>query len=207
MLDVGFFWSAATVRICPCSLYSRRSEGPPQAPANMARARQKPTEMRIGVVYSGQPPARNRPGRRRRRPPVSQGIRVRADGCPVLNVVASHPGIEPMIWIGTSGYNYPEWKGAFTPPTCRRRKCCRTLPARFPTVEINYTFYRMPTEKLVAGWAAQTPSPYRLTLKAPRRISHDSRLRNCAELSPAFAAPPARLATSWVCCCFSCRRT
>ena len=58
--------------------------------------------------------------------------------------------------------------------------------ARFPTVEINYTFYRMPTEKLVAGWAAQTPSPYKLTLKAPRRITHDSRLRNCGPLLAAF---------------------
>ena len=58
--------------------------------------------------------------------------------------------------------------------------------ARFPTVEINYTFYRMPNEKLVAGWAAQTPSPYKLTLKAPRRITHDSRLKNCGELVAAF---------------------
>jgi uncharacterized protein YecE (DUF72 family) len=58
--------------------------------------------------------------------------------------------------------------------------------ARYPTVEINYTFYRMPNEKLVGGWAGQTPSPYRLTLKAPRRITHDSRLRNCGELVNAF---------------------
>ena len=58
--------------------------------------------------------------------------------------------------------------------------------ARFPTVEINYTFYRMPNEKLVGGWAAQTPSPYKLTLKAPRRITHDSRLKNCGELVKAF---------------------
>ena len=58
--------------------------------------------------------------------------------------------------------------------------------ARFPTVEINYTFYRMPNEKLVGGWAAQTPSPYKLTLKAPRRITHDSRLKNCGPLVAAF---------------------
>jgi len=44
----------------------------------------------------------------------------------------------------------------------------------------------MPTEKLVSGWAAQTPSPYKLTLKAPRRITHDSRLRNCGDLVAAF---------------------
>jgi uncharacterized protein YecE (DUF72 family) len=46
----------------------------------------------------------------------------------------------------------------------------------------------MPTEKLVSGWAAQTPSPYKLTLKAPRRITHDSRLRNCGSLVAAFCA-------------------
>ena len=87
-----------------------------------------------------------------------------------------------MIWIGTSGYNYPEWKGSFYPPIFRPRRCCRITRRGFPTVEINYTFYRMPTEKLVAGWAAQTPSPYKLTLKAPRRITHDSRLKNCGSL-------------------------
>src|SRR5258708_15010216 len=58
--------------------------------------------------------------------------------------------------------------------------------ARFPTVEINYTFYRMPNEKLVGGWAAQTPSPYKLTLKAPRRITHDGRLKNAGSLVGAF---------------------
>jgi uncharacterized protein YecE (DUF72 family) len=90
------------------------------------------------------------------------------------------------VWVGTSGYNYPEWKGSFYPPTLPAAKMLPYYAARFPTVEINYTFYRMPTEKLVSGWAAQTPSPYKLTLKAPRRITHDSRLRNCGELVKAF---------------------
>ena len=91
-----------------------------------------------------------------------------------------------MIWIGTSGYNYPEWKGSFYPKDLPQAKMLPYYAARFPTVEINYTFYRMPTEKLVAGWAAQTPSPYKLTLKAPRRITHDSRLKNCGPLVAAF---------------------
>ena len=91
-----------------------------------------------------------------------------------------------MIWIGTSGYNYPEWKGSFYPADLATAKMLPYYAARFPTVEINYTFYRMPNEKLVGGWAAQTPETYRLTLKAPRRITHDSRLKNCAELVDAF---------------------
>jgi uncharacterized protein YecE (DUF72 family) len=91
-----------------------------------------------------------------------------------------------MIWIGTSGYNYPEWKGRFYPSDLSSAKMLPYYAARFPTVEINYTFYRMPTEKLVAGWAANTPSPYKLTLKAPRRITHDSRLKQCDELVDSF---------------------
>jgi uncharacterized protein YecE (DUF72 family) len=91
-----------------------------------------------------------------------------------------------MIWIGTSGYNYPEWKGSFYPADLSAAKMLPYYAARFPTVEINYTFYRMPNETLVGGWAAQTPSPYRLTLKAPRRITHDSRLKNCGELVSSF---------------------
>jgi uncharacterized protein YecE (DUF72 family) len=57
---------------------------------------------------------------------------------------------------------------------------------RFSTVEINYTFYRMPTEKLLAGWAQATPESFRFTLKAPRRITHDSKLRGVEELTGAF---------------------
>jgi uncharacterized protein YecE (DUF72 family) len=93
-----------------------------------------------------------------------------------------------MIWIGTSGYNYPEWKGRFYPSDLPAAKMLPYYAERFPTVEINYTFYRMPNEKIVAGWAAHTPSPYRLTLKAPRRITHDRRLKDCGDLVSSFCA-------------------
>src|SRR5436305_1339039 len=86
-----------------------------------------------------------------------------------------------MIWVGTSGYNYPEWKGSFYPKDLPAARMLPYYAARLPTVEINYTFYRMPTEKLVAGWAAKTPDHFKLTLKAPRRITDDARLKNCGE--------------------------
>jgi uncharacterized protein YecE (DUF72 family) len=60
--------------------------------------------------------------------------------------------------------------------------------ARFSTVEINYTFYRLPTEKMVAAWAAATPDAFRLTLKAPKRITHDRRLKDCTTLVQAFCS-------------------
>ena len=86
-----------------------------------------------------------------------------------------------MIWVGTSGYNYPEWKGSFYPATLPASKMLPYYAERFPTVEINYTFYRAPTEKILEGWDKATPDRFKLTLKAPRRITHDARLRDCAD--------------------------
>jgi uncharacterized protein YecE (DUF72 family) len=53
-------------------------------------------------------------------------------------------------------------------------------------VEINYTFYHLPTETLLASWSAGTPEGFRLTLKAPRRITHDARLQRCEDLLDGF---------------------
>ena len=91
-----------------------------------------------------------------------------------------------MIWVGTSGYNYPEWKGSFYPADLSAAKMLPFYAARFSTVEINYTFYRMPSEKLLSGWMAQVPKEFRFTLKAPRRITHDAKLVNCEELTKSF---------------------
>jgi len=52
---------------------------------------------------------------------------------------------------------------------------------RLATVEINYTFYRSPKPEILAGWSGQTPPGFRFTLKAPKRITHQARLRDCAE--------------------------
>jgi uncharacterized protein YecE (DUF72 family) len=82
------------------------------------------------------------------------------------------------VRIGTSGYNYPAWKGTFYPADLPAAKMLPYYAARFPTVEINATFYRMPTPKTVAGWAAATPEGFVLALKAPQRITHFARLRN-----------------------------
>jgi uncharacterized protein YecE (DUF72 family) len=95
--------------------------------------------------------------------------------------------IEDMnVLVGTSGYNYPEWRGSFYPEKFSTAKMLEYYAARFATVEINYTFYRMPTEKLLAGWAAGTPDNFRFTLKAPRRITHDSKLQRCEDLLHGF---------------------
>ena len=85
------------------------------------------------------------------------------------------------LWVGTSGYAYPEWRGSFYPEKMQTAKMLPYYAERFPTVEINNTFYRMPNAKLLEGWSAQTPEHFRLTLKAPQRITHQKRLRDCAD--------------------------
>jgi uncharacterized protein YecE (DUF72 family) len=90
------------------------------------------------------------------------------------------------IWVGTSGYNYPEWKGSFYPADLSAAKMLAYYAQRFRTVEINYTFYRMPNAKTLAGWVAETPPGFRFTLKAPRRITHDKRLKEVGDTVAAF---------------------
>jgi uncharacterized protein YecE (DUF72 family) len=82
------------------------------------------------------------------------------------------------LFVGTSGYNFPEWKGTFYPPKLPTAKWLEYYASRLGTVEINYTFYRMPTAKVVAGWDAVTPPGFSFVLKAPQRITHMARLKN-----------------------------
>lgn len=97
------------------------------------------------------------------------------------------------LWVGTSGYNYPEWKGSFYPQKLPAAKMLPYYAERLSTVEINYTFYRMPTAKIVEGWMSATPDAFRLTLKAPKHITHDRRLKDCAESVRMFTDAAAML--------------
>jgi uncharacterized protein YecE (DUF72 family) len=85
------------------------------------------------------------------------------------------------IWVGTSGYQYPEWRGSFYPEKFPTAKMLPYYAQRFSTVEINYTFYRMPNAKTIAGWNAETPAGFSFALKASRRITHDARLKDVDE--------------------------
>ena len=88
--------------------------------------------------------------------------------------------------VGTSGYNYPEWRGSFYPEKFPTGKMLAFYADHFNTVEVNYTFYRIPTPPLLEGWAKGTPETFTFTLKAPRRITHDSKLQRCEDLTQTF---------------------
>lgn len=97
------------------------------------------------------------------------------------------------IWVGTSGYNYPEWKGSFYPETLPAAKMLPYYAERLATVEINYTYYRTPNRDILDGWNRATPERFKLTLKAPKRITHDRRLRDVGDLVRYFLETAATL--------------
>jgi uncharacterized protein YecE (DUF72 family) len=83
--------------------------------------------------------------------------------------------------VGTSGYNYPEWRGSFYPEKFPTAQMLPYYAQRFRSVEINYTFYRTPKVEILGGWCAATPETFKFTLKAPKRITHIARLKDCAD--------------------------
>jgi uncharacterized protein YecE (DUF72 family) len=82
------------------------------------------------------------------------------------------------ILVGTSGWSYKEWKGSFYPEKLPAEDMLRFYASRFPTVEVNNSFYRIPSERVLAGWAEQVPEGFRFVLKASRRVTHNSRLKD-----------------------------
>jgi uncharacterized protein YecE (DUF72 family) len=81
-----------------------------------------------------------------------------------------------MLWIGTSGYSYPEWKGSFYPAKLPQAQMFAYYAQRHSTVEINHTFRAMPEAQVFSAWAAAAPAGFRYTLKAPQQITHHKRL-------------------------------
>ena len=87
-----------------------------------------------------------------------------------------------MQWLaGTSGFSYKEWKGTFYPEDLSSADMLAWYASRLPAVEINNTFYRMPRESVLEGWADSVPESFRFVLKASRRITHFKRLHGAEE--------------------------
>jgi uncharacterized protein YecE (DUF72 family) len=85
------------------------------------------------------------------------------------------------LYVGTSGYSYKEWKGTFYPKDLPDKKMLSFYGERFRTVEINNTFYRMPTESVLEAWAGEVPADFKFVLKASQRITHMQRLKDAGD--------------------------
>ena len=81
------------------------------------------------------------------------------------------------LLAGTSGYAFKEWKGGFYPAEVKEDGWLGYYASKFPTVEINNTFYRLPKEAVLREWAAQVPEQFTFAIKASQRITHFARLK------------------------------
>ncbi|KPK39421.1 MAG: hypothetical protein AMJ69_05615 [Gammaproteobacteria bacterium SG8_47] len=105
-----------------------------------------------------------------------------------LEAAASSPRTAqtPQLYIGTSGWHYPHWQGTFYPERMKRNEWLAYYATQFDCIEINNSFYRLPTAEQVARWAAQTDDSFRFALKAPQSITHRRKLRNCEQIVEQF---------------------
>jgi uncharacterized protein YecE (DUF72 family) len=78
--------------------------------------------------------------------------------------------------VGCSGWNYAHWRERFYPRGCPPSRWLRYYAERFDTVEVNATFYRLPTRQAVAGWVEQSPGGFLFSVKASRYLTHVKRL-------------------------------
>ena len=90
------------------------------------------------------------------------------------------------IRLGTQGWNYDAWVGPFYPIGTRPADFLTLYARAFNTVEVDSTFYAIPSPKTMRDWAARTPGGFTFALKLPKEISHDKRLRDDAGLAPLF---------------------
>jgi len=103
---------------------------------------------------------------------------------------------QDRFFLGTSGWAYPTWKPDFYPAGTPSRLFLQTYAARLTSVEVNYTFSKLPTAMQLQGWLDAAPIEFRFSFKAPQRITHFQRLRDSADSVTEFlsALEPARTA-------------
>ena len=86
-----------------------------------------------------------------------------------------------MLWIGTSGWQYKDWKGRLYPEKLPQRLWLEHFAAHFPTVEVNNAFYRLPERTTFEQWRERTPDGFCVAVKMSRYLTHIKRLREPAE--------------------------
>ncbi|RMG36438.1 MAG: DUF72 domain-containing protein [Planctomycetota bacterium] len=97
------------------------------------------------------------------------------------------------IHVGTSGWTYSDWRGTFYPPGTKSTQLLEYYASRFDTVEVNATFYRLPTDAMIASWNRRLPQDFHLVLKGPRTVTHLKKLIDADEPLQTFLQRAAAL--------------
>jgi uncharacterized protein YecE (DUF72 family) len=90
-------------------------------------------------------------------------------------------------FIGTSGWAYSTWKPGFYPQVLPQKKFLEYYATQLNSVEVNYTFRQLPTESMLTGWLAASGAGFRFSFKAPQRLTHILRLRDCSDAVAALS--------------------
>jgi uncharacterized protein YecE (DUF72 family) len=90
------------------------------------------------------------------------------------------------VLVGTSGWQYDSWRGLFYPPEVPKRRWLPYFAERFPTVEVNNSFYMLPAATSFERWRDETPDGFVVTVKANRYLTHVRRLRDCRDAVRTF---------------------
>jgi uncharacterized protein YecE (DUF72 family) len=90
-------------------------------------------------------------------------------------------------FIGTSGWAYPTWKPGFYPQAIPQKKFLEYYATQLNSVEVNYTFRQLPTESMLSNWLAASGPGFRFSFKAPERLTHILRLKECSDAVAALS--------------------
>jgi len=101
--------------------------------------------------------------------------------------LAAAGSLRETAFIGTSGWAYASWKPGFYPQALPQKKFLEYYATQLNSVEVNFTFRQMPTESMLAGWLAATGACFRFSFKAPQRITHILRLKECSDAVAALS--------------------
>lgn len=104
------------------------------------------------------------------------------------------------VRVGTCGWSYAEWSGVFYPKGTPAGEYLSFYATRYPVVEVDSTFYRSPSKKMVEGWRDKTPDAFGFSLKVPQEITHEKMLVDCRKELNAFLTAARVLENKLACC-------
>jgi uncharacterized protein YecE (DUF72 family) len=104
------------------------------------------------------------------------------------------------VRVGTCGWSYKEWSGVFYPEDTSPGEYLSHYAERYPVVEVDSTFYRSPSRKMVEGWRDRTPAAFGFSLKVPQAITHEKMLLDCRDELRTFLTAARILGDKLLCC-------
>lgn len=116
---------------------------------------------------------------------------------PISPVFSATPGDwRGRAFVGTSGWAYSSWKPDFYPQELPQKRFLEYYATQLNSVEVNYTFRQFPTENMLAGWLAASGAGFRFSFKAPQRLTHILRLKDCSDTVAALTRALAPVAAA-----------